>query len=320
MSAAHRVGIIGLGTVGGRFVDQFGRHDAFDLVAAWDPQTEACERHADRVTVVADAAAVVDACDVVYVAAPPLFHRTHVEAAIEREVAVFCEKPLGIDVEESRALVEAVEASGVPAGVNFVFASAPSALELLGAVESGELGDLVRGDLRLHFARWPRAWHEQARWLRLRDQGGWIREVVSHFLFLTARTFGPLTLETSSVAFPDGPDGELCEVDATARFSSHGGVPVTMIGTSLGVGEDVNDFTVRGLEASARVWDWYRFQTTDGDGWRDSDDDDRAAKADAAYTAQLDELAKLLSGEPSLIATFAEALAVQELVEQILRS
>ena len=318
MSDAHRVGIIGLGTVGGRFVDQFDAHDDFDLVAAWDPSDAARDRHADSVAIVDDADAVIEASDVVYVASPPLFHRSYVEAAIGRGVAVFCEKPLGIDLAESRALVEAVEASGVPAGVNFVFASAPSALELLGAVEGGELGDLVRGDLRFHFARWPRAWHEQAQWLRLRDQGGWIREVVSHFLFLASRAFGALELETSSVAFADGPDGELSEVDASARFSSAGGVPVTLIGTSLGVGEDVNDFTVRGLSASARVWDWYRFQTTDGDGWHDSNDDDRAARASAAYTAQLDELARLLSGEPSLIATFAEALAVQELIEQIL--
>ena len=40
---AHRVGIIGLGTVGSRFVEQFARHEAFDLVAAWDPDAEACD-------------------------------------------------------------------------------------------------------------------------------------------------------------------------------------------------------------------------------------------------------------------------------------
>ncbi len=33
----HRIGIIGLGTVGARFVEQFNRHDDFELVAAWDP-------------------------------------------------------------------------------------------------------------------------------------------------------------------------------------------------------------------------------------------------------------------------------------------
>ncbi len=313
----HRVGIIGLGTVGARFVEQFALHPAFDLVAAWDPDDGACEAASATVRTVDSAAKVIDAADVVYIAVPPLYHREYVEACLAAAKAIFCEKPLGIDLAESRSLVDLVEQSGLPAGVNFVFGGAPSALGLQRAIAAGDIGNIVRGDLRLHFGQWPRAWHSKAQWLRLRDQGGWIREVVSHFLFLAGRVLGPLELSAADVVFPDGPTGDFSECEATARLiSGHG--PLVMIGTSEGVGPDVVDFTVRGDRASLRILDWYRLQTSDGDEWSDLLGDDRGALGGEAYRSQLDQLALLLDDKPNSIASFGEALAVQELVESIL--
>ena len=47
-------------------------------------------------------------------------------------------------------------------------------------------------------------------------------------------------------------------------------------------------------------------------------DHDRAALGSAAYTAQLDQLALMMDGVEHSLATFAESLAVQELVEELL--
>ena len=214
-------------------------------------------------------------------------------------------------------LVDLVEASGLSAGVNFVFGAAPSAAAMIDSIERGELGDIVRTDLRLHFAEWPRAWHAKAQWLRLRDQGGWTREVVSHFLFLAQRALGPLTVEHATVTFPDGPTGELCETDATARFSSPRG-PLTLTGTSGGAGPDVVDFTVRGTQQARRIWDWYRPQDAEGSEWADLLGNDRAELGANAYAGQLGDLDDMVAGRPHRIATFREALEVQELVEHLL--
>lgn len=314
---AHRIGIVGLGTVGARFVEQFNQHEDFDLVAAWDPDPTACASQAADVDIASDAAAVIEASDAVYIAVPPLFHAGYVEQCVAARVAVFCEKPLGLDVAKSRQLTDLVTGSGLPAGVNFVFSAAPSAVELEQRVAAGAIGDVVRGDLRLHFAEWPRAWHAKAQWLTLRDQGGWMREVVSHFLFVAQRVLGPLRIDASNTVYPDGPDGLLSETDAIARLTAPGG-SLVMIGTSGGAGPDVNDLTIRGTSGSLRIWDWYRLQHTDGDDWDDLVGTDRAELAANAYAAQLGELSKLLDGQPSAIATFAEALAVQELVEKLL--
>lgn len=313
----HRVGIIGLGTVGSRFVEQFNLHDDFELVAAWDPDAVACSRHADQAAIVPHADAVIAASDVVYIAVPPLFHRDYVERCVAGRVAIFCEKPLGIDLTESRTLVDLVESSGLAAGVNFVFSAAPAATALVDITAGGELGDIAHSDLRLHFAEWPRAWHAKAQWLRLRDQGGWAREVLSHFLFLAQRALGPLSLDYASVTFPDGPDGELCETDAIARFSSRNG-PVVLMGTVGGAGADVVDFTVRGTHRAVRLWDWYRLQEADDGVWSDLLGNNRVELGADAYAGQLGELDALVAGRPSQLATFREALEVQELVEAVL--
>jgi predicted dehydrogenase len=198
-----------------------------------------------------------------------------------------------------------------------VFGSAPSATQLVTDVHAGRIGEIVRADLRLHFAEWPRAWHSKAQWLRFRDQGGWIREVASHFLFLAGRVLGPLELGGSSVTFADGDHGELCEIDASARFTTPA-APLVMIGTSGGVGPDVVDLTIRGTTGSERIVDWYRLQSTTGGEWIDELGTDRVQLGSAAYAAQLGQLSRLLDGAENSLATFDDALVVQEVVESML--
>lgn len=126
----HRIGIIGLGTVGTRFVEQFNLHPLFDLVTAWDPSVAACAANESDVKIASDADSVIAEVDAVYIAVPPMFHKEYVEKCLAAKKGIFCEKPLGISVEDSEKLVASVEASGLPAGVNFVFSAAPSATHL----------------------------------------------------------------------------------------------------------------------------------------------------------------------------------------------
>ena len=196
----HSVGIIGLGTVGSRFVEQFNLHDNFDLVAAWDPDLAACKANEKEVRIAGSASAVIEAADLVYIAVPPLFHNEYVRKCVAADSAIFCEKPLGIDITQSRELVALVNNAGTPAGVNFVFSAAPSATKMSEIVSQPEFGKIIRCDLDLHFQDWPRPWHVNAQWLRDRDQGGWVREVVSHFLFIINRSLGTCLLYTSDAA------------------------------------------------------------------------------------------------------------------------
>lgn len=143
--------------------------------------------------------------------------------------------------------------------------------------------------------------------------------MVSHYLFVAARVLGPLRLSKSIVVYPDGPEGELCEREATAHFDCEK-CKMVIVGSSEGVGPDIVEFIVRGTKASIRIWNWYMLQSTTGSDWQDILGTDRVQAGKDAYTAQLGQLALMLEGKPHTIASFQEALAVQKLVEEMLNS
>ena len=311
----HRVGIIGLGTVGARFVEQFNLHERFELSACWDASSDARERFSTTEHVVETAEDVISNCDVVYIAVPPAAHATYVEQAVAAGCAIFCEKPLGVDIAESEHILRVVESSGLPSAINYVFGSAPSAVELGRRVTNGELGDIVSAEFMMHLTEWPRAWQAAATWLAEAAEGGWIREVGSHYVFLAQRLFGEVTLEHCIVRRPEA---HLAENLVTARLTTPP-TPVTMHCESGSAGNDSLMFTVRGSQQSMRIVDWYNVEATDADGnWAPVTIEATPSAPWAAYRAQLDGLSAMLDGQPHHLPTFAEALGVQRVIEGIL--
>ena len=314
----HGVAIIGLGTVGRRFIEQFGNHPEFELIGGFDISESARQRAGDdfALATTGDAAALIDdpAVVVVYIATPPLYHEVYVDQVLAAGKAIFCEKPLGVDNAATKAMVERVEQADARAAVNFVFAAAPSSVALIDQVASGACGDVLGADLRLHFCRWPRDWQAEATWLRDRDQGGWVREVVSHYLFLLGRLFGDASIRQAHVAYPS--DGT-SEHSLTAVLD-YRGVPVRLVGTSDAAGADEVEFTVRGTKRSFRLSNWYQLTSADSDAAWTPVLSDEAAAPPASYAKQLGQVAALTAGEHHHLATMAEAYAVQELVEALL--
>jgi predicted dehydrogenase len=317
MDMTHGMAIIGLGTVGLRYVEQYQLHDGFELIGGFDVSDAACDEAADRfgIPIAGNAEALITdpGVDAVYVAVPPLYHEHYVDLVIDAGKALLCEKPLGVDDAESAGMVERVEASGIPAAVNYVFGAAPSAVALVDGVQNGP-GQIHGVDLRVHFEQWPRAWQAKAAWLRDRDQGGWTREVVSHYVFLLLRLLGSPTIEHCSAWYP--PDGTSEQrLAATLRC---GDTPVLLVGSSDSAGADEVEFTVRGSERSWRLTNWYQYATADrGVEWTPGLSPE-ASSGPAAFAAQLDQLSRLIRGEDNTLATFAEALEVQRIVEGLL--
>ena len=68
---------------------------------------------ADDAEVVTDAAEVARRCDAMWVCTPTSAHRGAVDDALAAGCAVFCEKPLDVDLPRATELVEAAGAAGV---------------------------------------------------------------------------------------------------------------------------------------------------------------------------------------------------------------
>lgn len=322
MSAPVSIGLIGAGIMGERMLRAILAQSP-DLVRAagiWDPSGEAMARIAGelpQVIQMSDAAAVIAASDCVYIASPPSSHLGHARAALAAGRTVFCEKPLAIDVADSRAFV--AEAGGRGA-VNFPFASSPAVAQLQDWVAAGSVGDVRGIAIEVAFATWPRSWQaDAAGWLDRREQGGFTREVVSHLLFLSRRLGGRLHGLQASVSFPEAGRSER---RIEARLMA-GDVPVTLTG-SVGTTskDDHNIWTLAGEDGAVRLCDWsLAEQRRPGGSWQRAPDALTQLEArPIALKRQLEGVAKLARGEAHQLATLEEALNVQEIVEAILAS
>ena len=309
-----RLGIIGAGIMGERLLRAAQGHASVAVSGVWDPAPAALARLGTLAPAAASAEAVIAGCDCVYVAAPPGSHLVHARAALAAGKALFCEKPLATDVADARAFL--AEAASARAAVNFPFASSPS-VERLGSWVAG-LGQPERLEIEVAFATWPRGWQQDAaRWLDAPAEGGFTREVVSHFLFLARRLLGPLSLQSASVQFPQPGRSER----RVAAQLQAGAVPVRLTGT---VGEtdadDSNRFTVTAACGSVRLRDWAFAERLDGAWHGDPDAMPHAQARIVVLQRQMDGVARMTQGEPHGLATLQEAFDVQSMVEAILGS
>ncbi|RVT83300.1 Gfo/Idh/MocA family oxidoreductase [Rhodobacteraceae bacterium CCMM004] len=315
---ATKTAIIGLGIMGRRMLEHMQPHDEFSPAVLWDPDegTWAAARDlAPEATVAASAEAAIAAADLIYLACPPQPRKTYALEAAAAGKALFLEKPLGVDVAESEALVAELERHGVPAAVNFTQAAGTALAKVSEAAGSGAMGDVVGVDIVVTYPAWPRAWQRSADWLRFRAEGGPTREVLSHFLFFSERIVGPLTLVWAKPAYPEDP--ALCETHLLARLETAAGVPVSVMISVGGAQPDRQEVTFKGTRASYRISEFSILTRSDGGPFAPLGD----APADTRATslrAQLDALALCLKGQPHPLATPQEALRVQRLVEGML--
>lgn len=267
--SATTLGVIGYGIMGERLLRAAVAHDSGTIAVAgvWDPSPAAMARVAadlPGVPRLADADAVIAAADCIYVASPPASHVAYAGAALERGRAVFCEKPLAVDLAAARALVEAFEARGGRGAVNFPFASSLAVEQLAAWLREGLAGPIRHVAIDIAFAEWPRPWQaDAAAWLDRPAEGGFTREVVSHFLFLCRRMLGPLRLDSATASFAE--DGR-SERAVAARLTA-GDVPVALTGRVGGTGKpDHNLWTAEGERGAVRLRDWSVAERRGADG------------------------------------------------------
>ena len=244
--------------MGRRMLENMSLHPSYEPVTLWDPDPEACrvaQSLAPSARIAGSAHEAMAGADLVYLACPPGPRKEYALEAANAGKAVFLEKPLGVDIGESEALVAGLRASGVPAAVNFTQAAGAALTDVAKAADSGVMGDVLGADIVVTYADWPRAWQQAADWLRFRDEGGMTREVISHFLFFSERILGPLSVVWARPSYPADP--QLCETHMLARLENAEGRPVSIMASVGGAQPDRQELTIKGAMASRRITDFY---------------------------------------------------------------
>lgn len=305
----YGVGIVGTGIMGQRMLAGLARHPRFRIAAFWDPDPAAMRSAATLAPDARHAASLSDlvgddGCDLVFVAAPPAAHLASVQAALDARRACLCEKPLAASRSEADSIAAMVAAAGVPFAVNFPLARAEASRRLAALVAGGELGTIESATIQLRFARWPRPWQAGAAgWLDGSTEGGFSREVLSHFVFVAERLFGPAQPATTRLERQPG----RAETVLLASLK-HAGLTLQIDAAVAGDIADHNRFEVVGSLATAALTEWtrldYRGQLSD--------------RVDPT-PGTLDAVAAMLDGRVDHgLATAAEAASVVRCIEAML--
>jgi predicted dehydrogenase len=325
MNQPLNIGVIGLGVMGRRMLERLDAHPRLHATRVWDAEPaalQAVSRKHPRLQPATSAAALIASPGLhgLYIATPPAAHLSLSEAAFDAGLAVLCEKPLTVDFEAARHSLARIEREGRRAAVNFSLASSPGLAVLqqaFGAGGDGQCGALQSVEIELRFSAWPRAWQSAAGdWLSQRSEGGFAREVLSHFVFVLQRVLGPATVQRCVVDYPD--DGIAAETALCASLSA-GGVPVRIdarVDAALST-PDHNRMRWCGSRGEIELGDWFGLQRRQpGEAWAAIGDG--AAHRAAGQAAQLEQWVQLIEGRSHGLPGYAEALAVQRTIEALL--
>ena len=161
--AKPRLGFLGLGWIGRARMQALHESGAAEVVAIADPSSEALKAAAQ----IACGASLQDSfeallqqeLDGVVIATPSGTHAPQAIAALERSLAVFCQKPLARTAAETGEVVAAARRNDRLLGVDFSYRHVAGVPQLRELVRAGELGELYAIDLVFHNAYGPdKAW------------------------------------------------------------------------------------------------------------------------------------------------------------------
>lgn len=305
-----RLGIIGLGAMGAEMLNVARSHPEFDVVMAADPSAAAIERaraaHPD-VSYVSNPDELLDHddLDAIYIGSPPATHAGYAVLAMTAGKAIFAEKPLAVDLTEGEEMVRVAAATGAVNALNFAMSDRSAATAAGDALRDGAVGTVLGVEMRFSFPQWPRPFQKDALWVAGRTQGGFVREVASHYMFLTDRLLGPLTPVYAHLTF-----GAASE-DAACGLFLAGDVPVRLSG-QVAAGPETYEWTLYGSDRSYRITGWTDLWRTDAAGWS------RVPLPGPRGSEQtrLSAFARAVRGEQTTLADFAAGLRVQKAIER----
>lgn len=162
-NSAVRYALLGCGSRGTSVATSFAKNTSARIVALGDlfaDQLEKGKAHFDQVNQslgysgpefqfrgykAFEELAASPHVDAVQISTPPYFHVQHLEAMVRGNKHAYCEKPVGVDIEQTKKALEIAKlADGkVSVDVGFQIRSAPPFVEIVNRIHKGDLGKIA---------------------------------------------------------------------------------------------------------------------------------------------------------------------------------
>jgi predicted dehydrogenase len=158
-----RLGFLGVGWIGRQRMEAVAKSRVAEIAAIADSVAEAVAEAgyvAPRAALMHSLNELLDAdVDGIVIATPSALHAEQAIAALNRGVAVFCQKPLGRTARETRAIVDAARKADRLLAVDLSYRFTTGMRKIREFIQSGELGAVYAINLIFHNAYGPdQAW------------------------------------------------------------------------------------------------------------------------------------------------------------------
>ena len=140
-----RIGLIGAGPNGADHARYYNQSSRSELVAIADPDRERAQALATELgtQAVADYHEFLDHVDAVVISSPNFLHREHAVACAEAGKHIYCEKPMGISLDEAEQIAQAVQKAGVKSVVGFATRFTPPFQTMEQVLKQEKLGQII---------------------------------------------------------------------------------------------------------------------------------------------------------------------------------
>jgi len=315
MEKTINIGIIGVGGIGERFLQVLENHPRAKVLGLHDTNMERLNFISDKYNIpfVTEYEELLENkdIDVIYLAVPPKYHHPIAFKIIEKNKHFICEKPLANSTQEAMEMAQEVNKYNIVHAINFPTIYSAAFDKLTSLLDDGFIGNLRRVEFHGYFSQWPRPW-QQNDWIASKEQGGFIREVFSHYIQIIQRLFSKLENIETKLEYPQDPLASEIGVMATANLSD--GTPVLLNSFSeIGMEENLS-LTIYGTEGTISLVNWRELWT--------SSKGEKRSKVELPEQNSLFELISdvfsAIDGKTSKVVTFDEGRDVQIVIEKLL--
>jgi predicted dehydrogenase len=204
--ARPRVGFLGLGWIGRNRMQALADSGLVEVVAFCDASMDAAIAAAQSLPKVELVDSLKDLLEVemdgLVIATPSAMHAEQAATALERGVAVFCQKPLGRNAAETSKVIDTARQANRLLGVDLSYRFISCLQNVYELCRSGQLGEVYAADLTFHNAYGPdKPWFYDARF----SGGGCVIDLGIHLVDLALWNLGfPKVASTTSNLYSQG--------------------------------------------------------------------------------------------------------------------
>lgn len=315
MKKTMNIGIIGAGVVAERIINATKQHPRGNVKGIYDTNAERLKQITEKYNLKGansyEELLEDEGIDIIYLAVPPKYHYPIALDIFKSGKHFICEKPLANSTEEAKAMYELSKEQNIVCAMNFptMYTKAYEKIETL--LKENFIGDLVRVEFQGYFTQWPRDW-QQNNWIATKEQGGFVREVVTHYVQIIQRLFGDIENINSFIEYPSDPN--VSETSIIARGETKG-IQVLINGVA-GVGmEEELSLKIFGTEGTIFLKDWRELWISNGD----LNMEKLEIQEDNNLVGLLTNVFKSIDREQSNIVDFYEGYKTHRIIEKLLK-